>query len=125
MGSHIYLSGPMSGLPELNYPAFKAAAFHLRNADFVDDVFNPAEWEERNDCKFDLHKAFEDYCNYIIWKATMVVLLPGWENSPGATAESALARALGKPVFAYSKQTGWATLNGPDDHDHPTLFVHL
>lgn len=120
----IYLSGPMTGLPELNYPAFHDAATHLRGIDQVEDVYNPAEWEEMNDVlSFDLQKAFEDYCEYIIWEADMVVVLPGWENSPGATAETALARALNKPVFAYSQHTGWESLTNNHDYNQLTLEI--
>lgn len=123
MPKRIYLSGPMTGLPELNYPAFRAAASHLRGMDFVEDVHNPAEWEEKNnDGVFDLKMAFVDYCLYIIREADAVVVLPGWEASPGANAEVALAKAIGKPVFAYSRQTGYASLHLTDP-DHPRLFT--
>ena len=39
--TRIYLAGPMSGLPELNYPAFHAKAAELRAAGH--HVENPAE----------------------------------------------------------------------------------
>jgi hypothetical protein len=88
----------MTGLPELNYPAFRAWAARLRAQHH--EVYNPAEWEEtNNNGVFDLKRAFEDYCRYIIWHADAVVVLPGHEKSPGATAETSLARALGKPVY--------------------------
>ncbi|MGE5607641.1 MAG: DUF4406 domain-containing protein, partial [Bacillota bacterium] len=38
----LYLSGPMSGLPEHNIPAFNAAAARLRRLGFC--VVNPAEY---------------------------------------------------------------------------------
>lgn len=41
MKRKIYLAGPMSGLPDLNYPAFHAAAAKLRAMGHV--VLNPAE----------------------------------------------------------------------------------
>lgn len=37
----IYLAGPMTGLPELNFPLFKSEAARLRALGF--DVVNPAE----------------------------------------------------------------------------------
>lgn len=48
----VYLSGPMTGLPDLNFPAFHAAAAQLRAQGL--EVVNPAEinvdaskgWEE-------------------------------------------------------------------------------
>lgn len=38
---HIYLSGPMTGVPEYNYPAFNAEAARLRALGYT--VENPAE----------------------------------------------------------------------------------
>lgn len=97
----VYLSGPMTGLPELNYPAFHEASNRLRAAGA--GVYNPAEWEENNNAGvFNLRLAFMDYCHFIIREADIVVVLPGWENSPGATAETALAQAIGLPVVEVS-----------------------
>ena len=39
--TRVYIAGPMSGLPEFNYPAFHAAAEKLRGMGF--HVENPAE----------------------------------------------------------------------------------
>lgn len=94
----LYLSGPMTGLPDLNYPAFNNAAHQLRALGH--EVYNPAEWEGKNNKGvFNLELAFQDYCHFIIRRADGVVTLEGWENSPGATAETALAKAIGKPVW--------------------------
>jgi len=96
----LYLSGPMTGLPELNYPAFQTAAEHLRALGH--EIYNPSEWESRyNKGVFNHSIAFADYCTYISREADGVVVLPGWENSPGASCEVALARAINKPVFQY------------------------
>lgn len=98
--SRYYLSGPMTGLPELNYPAFMAGAKWLRAIGH--EVYNPAEWESRhNNGTFNLQIAFADYCTYICREADAVVVLPGWKNSPGARAEVAVALAVGKPVLVY------------------------
>lgn len=109
-----YLSGPMTGLPDLNYPAFMKAATALREAGY--EVYNPAEWEMMNavdgvPAVFNLRRAFADYCSYISLRADAVVVLPGWENSPGASAEVALARAIGLPVLHYA--TGGPVVAGP------------
>lgn len=89
----VYLSGPMTGLPELNFPAFHAAAARLR-ADGL-SVVNPAEigaagmtWEQ---CMRADIKALCD-CD-------AVMLLPGWESSKGAHLELHLAHRLGMEVL--------------------------
>ena len=91
----IYLSGPMTGLPDLNFPAFNAAAAALRAKGL--NVINPAEinidgektW---NACMRADIKALCD-CDEI-------ALLPGWENSTGAHVELNLAHRLGMRVVA-------------------------
>lgn len=95
-----YLSGPMTGLPELNYPTFRTATEHLRALGH--EVYNPSEWEDRyNKGVFNHQIAFADYCVYIAREADAVVVLPGWKDSKGSRAEVALAHALGKPVLIY------------------------
>jgi len=40
-----YISGPMTGLPEHNFPAFNAAAAYYRERGF--EVINPAEMDDQ------------------------------------------------------------------------------
>jgi hypothetical protein len=84
----------MSGLPELNFPAFHAAAATLRAKGL--EVVNPAEinpdssmpWEQ---CmKADI-KALCD-CDAL-------VMLPGWERSKGAHLEVHIAHRLGMQIL--------------------------
>ena len=114
----VYLAGPMRGIPYFNFPAFHAAAAKLRAEGH--EVFSPAELDESmHDKEFstsnptgDLVKAARDYgfdlryvlardLEYICLKADAVVLLPGWEKSQGATAERAVAIALGLKVVEF------------------------
>lgn len=107
----VYLAGPMRGYANFNFPAFDFAAAKLRAQGF--DVFSPAERDReregddfaaRNtegDIKkataqgFSLRAALGDDTAWISANADAVALLPGWEASPGANAEKALAVALG------------------------------
>lgn len=115
----VYLAGPMRGVPEFNFPAFFAAAAVLRRDGF--EVFNPAE----KDCEtygdigkgnptgdeaqaqkehgFDLRKALAADLEFICLNADILALLPGWENSKGATAEYCTARALGLEIIQLTK----------------------
>jgi hypothetical protein len=90
MKNTIYISGPMTGLPDLNFPAFNAAAAQLRAKGFT--VVNPAEFGEGEG------KEWADYMRkYIkaLMDCDMVATLPGWADSKGACLEVGIAVALG------------------------------
>lgn len=89
----IFLSGPMSGLPDFNYPAFHAEAARLRAQGF--DVENPAE-NAPPPCG-----SWSGYMRLAIAqlvRSDVVWLLPGWQASQGACIEHALALRLGLAV---------------------------
>jgi nucleoside 2-deoxyribosyltransferase len=91
----IYLSGPMTGYPEFNYPLFNQTAAVIRSYGYK--VCNPAEFF---DGKTDLPK--ETYMRQdirAVLDCEMVVTLPKWEESPGAKLEVEVARACGIPVI--------------------------
>lgn len=85
----VYISGPMTGLPEFNYPAFFTAAERLVAEGF--EVINPARpgeghwgWQEF------MRRALVD-----LSEADAIHLLDGWEKSRGAVLEAHIAEALG------------------------------
>lgn len=88
----IYLAGPMRGILDDNYPLFIRVAAELRKNGGI--VYNPAEYEyDRTVHKtFPLREAFASHCNFICLEADSIMLLPGWENSLGVSAELALAK---------------------------------
>jgi hypothetical protein len=91
----VYISGPMTGIADLNFPAFNLAAAMLRQKGV--EAVNPAEvnpdsampWEQ---CMRADIKALCD-CDTI-------ALLPGWERSRGAHLEVHIAHRLGMRVVA-------------------------
>lgn len=103
-----YLAGPMTGLPEFNFPAFHAATSDLRMRGYA--VFNPAE-TAGEETGLDLDKYIRvDLA--LIQAADVVVVLPGWQSSRGAKAEVIVATLLGMPVMEYGPDTaievkGW------------------
>jgi len=90
----LYLSGPMAGLPEHNFPAFADATKRLRDAGY--SVLSPHEIDSQPG------KAWAEYLRVDLVEmlngATALALLPGWENSRGANLERHVAEALGWPI---------------------------
>lgn len=90
----IYLSGPMTGQPDLNFLAFHAMAARLRAVGHA--VVNPAELDhptkEWNEClRRDIVALMDCYA---------VATLPGWEHSKGARLEVIIADRLGMDVVS-------------------------
>jgi hypothetical protein len=89
-----YLAGPMTGHPHHNYPAFHTAANQLRATGKT--VTNPAELFDGN------HNL--PHTTYIreglrhLLDCNELVALPGWQHSPGAQLEIAVAQAIGLPI---------------------------
>jgi len=91
----LYIAGPMTGLPEHNFPAFHAAAERLRKAGWK--VINPAEnFGGRTDLPRERYLR-EDVAQLV--RCDAIALLPGWEESRGAKLEYLLARELGLKVI--------------------------
>jgi len=92
----VYISGPMTGHPDYNFPAFMAAEDKLRDLGY--DVINPARIE---------HKDKEDWVSCMrqaiteMMRADAVTTLPGWMTSRGAKIEVDLAIKLSIPVVMY------------------------
>lgn len=91
----IYIAGPCTGLPLMNYPAFHAEAARLRDMGFV--VENPAEGPELPTWEAYMRRALRQMLT-----CDLVALLPGWEASRGATIERQTALACGLAVCLAS-----------------------
>lgn len=89
----LFLSGPMSGLPEHNYPAFNREAARLRALGY--HVENPAENNAPTGTTWAgyMALAIQQMC-----LCEQVASLPGWETSRGANEERRIAEMLGKPI---------------------------
>ena len=97
----IYISGPMTGLPDLNFPAFHAAAQKLRGQGLT--VVNPAEKEGEGDP----NKTWSDYLKAdirLLLDCDSIYMLPGWQKSKGAKLEFHIAVELGLSVI-FSEQS--------------------
>jgi hypothetical protein len=89
----LYLCGPMTGLPDFNYPAFHAQAALLRRAGFK--VVNPAEDALPDDAPWAGHLRL---AIVKLVSCHAVATLPGVEHSRGAQLEIHIAKQLGMRV---------------------------
>ncbi len=107
MSKSIYIAGPMSGYPEFNFPAFFAAAERLEADGW--QVFNPANKDAETDLDAEAFKTGDaklvvergfDFREAYMWDIDKVInsdgiyMLPGWQYSPGACGEHAVAVAM-------------------------------
>lgn len=89
----VYVCGPMTGLPEHNFPAFNAAAERLIAQGR--DVWNPADtglvdgWEWGDYLRHDL---------VALTACDSIYVLRGYGTSRGAQLEIHVAKALGMTV---------------------------
>lgn len=107
MAKSIYIAGPMSGYPEFNFPAFFAADEKLSAEGWK--VWNPAAKDQEldldpeavttGDAKLVIERGF-DFREAYLWDVSKIIegdgiyMLKGWQYSPGATGEHAVAVAM-------------------------------
>lgn len=96
---HIYLSGPMTGLPDYNRPAFDAVAEELRAQGM--SVFNPADIGTRENIMPRAWYMRRDIEGLL--KSDTVYVLPGWGKSEGAKLEIEIAKQLEMPIVFTSQ----------------------
>lgn len=120
----LYLAGPMTGLPQHNFPAFMKAAERLRHQGYT--VFNPAENPATNGIinprsyymRLDIFAIIGStvYANPV----DGIAVLPDWFRSRGARLEVEIGLELGVPIF-------WAETMEPlteDDWELAREFSH-
>ena len=86
----VYLSGPMTGLPDFNYLAFIAEAARLRAAGHT--VVNPAEYAAMP--HFEWHEYLRRDIR-LLTTCSAIHMLPDWSRSKGARLEHHIAVELG------------------------------
>lgn len=110
MVKKIYIAGPMSGYAEFNFPAFFAVETKLKAEGWT--VFNPANKD--GEAGVVNHESYKDgdakklmasgwnFKEIFTWDLDKVMnsdaifMLRGWEMSPGACAEHAVAVVMRK-----------------------------
>lgn len=87
----IYLSGPITGVPNY-WKAFEKAEANLRSLGYI--VLSPAKLPQGM-----TNEQYAKIDTAMINAADAVYFLPGWENSRGATIERAYCEYIGKAVM--------------------------
>lgn len=96
----LYVSGPMSGLPQFNFPAFAHCAEQLRARGLA--VVSP---HEKGGQGVEGEAAWNQYLRADIvamMACDAIVLLPGWSKSKGARLELSIALALNFTVWLWN-----------------------
>lgn len=104
----IYIAGPMSGIKDWNFPAFFKAEAELEALGYK--VINPAH-NDGATVQDALESAGPPESPNNLWswymrrdlphvmEADLLCLLPGWQNSKGASLEVHVAKAIGIPLM--------------------------
>jgi hypothetical protein len=112
----VYTAGPMTGIPQFNFPAFDAAAAELRAAGY--EVISPAELDDPVDRAAALASPDGSALSYgtgvkKTWGEFLardvrlladdgveaIFVLPGWEKSRGARLETFVGFLCGIPIL--------------------------
>jgi len=99
----IYLSGPMTGIPEYNAPEFARFAAMYRANGFR--VLSPPELDADGP-KDDTYENYlkRDLRLFLDGDVSRIYMLPGWERSRGANLERHVAEML--KIAVYDAETG-------------------
>lgn len=113
--THLYIAGPMTGLPQFNVPAFDMLAQRLRDAGYT--IVSPAELDSPEVRKYALASpdgkldpnnqiAGETWGDMLARDVKVIadvvegiVVLPNWFKSRGARLEVFVALLCNKPVY--------------------------
>ncbi len=100
-----YISGPMTGIADHNFPAFTEAAAERRDTGWF--ILSPTEFDDGDTTRkheyymrrdvmelLDLEKHFANNHTNVSQRLA-IFMLPGWENSKGACVEVHVASVLG------------------------------
>jgi hypothetical protein len=114
-----YLAGPMSGLPQFNFPAFYAGATDLRGRGY--EIVSPAELDDEqtkadamasaNGNPQDAKRTWADFLardvKIVADQVQGIVFLPDWHKSRGARLEAFVGLLQKDFEFYAYKGEGW------------------
>jgi hypothetical protein len=92
----IYISGPMTGLPDNNRPAFHR--MHRMLIHYGYNSINPAHQPQDKPYVWLIRQGIQ-----AVMRAHCLVMLDGWQRSRGARVERSVARMLELPIYTEGK----------------------
>jgi hypothetical protein len=114
--SKIYIAGPMTGYPNFNFDNFNrvAALFEARGWQVLNPANKGPEWNavldeeavKTGDGKLAIEKGFDFRRDYTwdvskVIEADAIYMMKGWQFSPGAVGEHAVAVAMKRHFPEY------------------------
>lgn len=93
----LYISGAITGMPDLNRTKFANATKTFRDLGYI--VVNPHELCE--DLSADQWQLCMRRCIIALMDCDTIIMLDGWQASKGATTEYQIGFNLGMEVFNY------------------------
>lgn len=96
-----YLAGPMTGLPEQNYPAFDEAKHALEEKGLRIASPHDIQFKEPNGRGSLPWEVYMKAGLKMMLECDGIILLPGWVHSHGARVEFDLATKLNLDVYRY------------------------
>lgn len=96
----VYVAGPVTGIADDNRQAFEHAREQLLTIDELEVVTIPHDFVPSN---YNHEDAMRVCLDYLVHEANIVALLPGWEDSRGASLERDVAKQLGIPTMTVDQ----------------------
>lgn len=136
-----YLGGPMTGIPQFNFPRFLSVAQKLREADY--HIANPAELDDPDKFERSFTSPDGDDQTLVTYSeggkdllrrdvnivmdpnCVGIICLEGWEDSTGALIETFIADRFGKETLLYfDRDDGKFDLMPFDRDDSLRAHIH-
>ena len=103
-----YLSGPMSGYPDFNFPEFEFYCSVLREAGITVQSPHEIDHHETPESRGSLpYEVYMQAALDLMEGCKGIILMPGWPQSTGACREISRSIDLGMPVYFIHDPDEW------------------